>query len=301
MSQGFDVLTLFFAQAGGQIIWDYAISSFAVDLYIGKYGQLQLGLEVVAIIFLMCSTVLLLNDLLKAIRGYTLLSYVLKPGNWFHWVHTALMWYGWWLWVQYYQTGSSFSMGASYPVLSDPQASARSFQTDRGQEVKYMALIDRIKNLSSISENYRSIAGFCAFLFVFSLLESFRFQPRLGLISRTLEVAAPDLGNFAFLFLTIFGGFAVAATLLFGHQVFKVSSLDKSVVFLFFFMISLDWTQCWDQVMSIGFAPPFLSHAHRGNGFPSSATPLRRGSSSCGCGSSSSSSGSASSTCFWRS
>ena len=139
-------------------------------------------------------------------------------------------------------------MDPSYPVLADTQAKARMFKTDPVGEQKYLDLVRRLEDLSSLAQNYRAIAGLCAFLFVFALLEAFRFQPRLGLISTTLSIVAPDLFNFVILFATIFGGFSVAATLSFGHQVFKVSTVDKSVVFLFFLMISLDPTQFWAEV-----------------------------------------------------
>ena len=139
-------------------------------------------------------------------------------------------------------------MDPSYPVLYDPQASARQFKADPDSELNFLETIDKINALSSLAQAYRSIAGLNAFLFVFSLLEAFRFQPRLGLITRTMEIVTPDLFNFIILFATVFGGFAVAATLLFGHQVYKVSSMDQSVVFLFFLMISLDPLQFWAEV-----------------------------------------------------
>jgi len=110
-----------------------------------------------------------------------------------------------------------------------------------------MRFMDRIKETATIAESYRCIAGLCAFLFIFSLLKAFRFQPRLGLLTRTLEIVAPELFNYCILFLTIFGGFAVAATILFGHQVYKVSTVDKSVVFLVFLVRLLDPTQYWQQ------------------------------------------------------
>ncbi len=238
----------FSLQFGGQIIWDFSISTFSVDIYNGEKGQIQFGLEIFAIILLACNTILQFVEFFKSLRTYDLLKYALQLSHWYHWIHTALMWYGWWLWLQYYRGGKDFLMDSSFPVLDDPQASARQFQTDPEGELKFLETMDRINALSTLSLSYRSIAGLNAFLFVFSLLEAFRFQPRLGLISRTMEIVTPDLFNFIILFATVFGGFAIAATLLFGHQVYKVSSMDRSVVFLFFLMISLDPLQFWAEV-----------------------------------------------------
>lgn len=238
-------------QFGGKIIWDFEVSSFAIDLYNGIPGQFQLGLEVISIIFLMFSTLIKLSDLLKCLRAYNVSSYLSQPTNIFHWLHIILMWYGFSLWVNYYQKGSYFSLNMGYPILHDPQASARQFRTDIDWELKFLGFMDRIKETAAISENYRCIAGLCAFLFIFSLLEAFRFQPRLGLLTRTVEIVALDIINYCILFVVIFGGFAVAATLMFGHQVYKVSTLEKSVVFLFFLVRLFDPTQYWNQVLKI--------------------------------------------------
>ncbi len=235
-------------QLGGQIIWDFKVSTFAIDLYSGIGGHFQLGLEVLAIVFLMFSTLFEINDLIQSLRSYNLLDYISQSSRWLFWVHAILMWYGFSLWVDYYQKGSYFSLNLGYPILRDPQAPARHFQTAADWELRFMRFMDRIKETSVIAENYRCVAGLCAFLFIFSLLKAFRFQPRLGLLTRTLEIVAPELFNYCILFLTIFGGFAVAATLLFGHQVYKVSTLEKSVVFLVFLVRLLDPTQYWQQV-----------------------------------------------------
>ena len=243
-----EIIRLFLWQVGGQIIWDFSISTFCVDIYNREQDRIQFVLEIVAIIFLSFSTLFKMVDFLQSLRSYDLLNYALQLSHWYHWLHTALMWYGWWLWLQYYRQGKDFFMDPSYPVLNDPQASARQFKTDLDGELTFLDMLDRIKHLSAMAQGYRSIAGLNAFLFVFGLLEAFRFQPRLGLISRTMEVMTPDLCNFVILFATVFGGFAVAATLLFGHQVYKVSSMDQSVVFLFFLMISLDPLQFWAEV-----------------------------------------------------
>ena len=187
------------------MIWDFSISTFAIELYQGLKGQLQFGLEVICIVFLVLSTIIKLLDLLQSFRSYNLQDYVFDLQHWYNWLHTALMWYGWWLWLQCYRQGQSFSMEPAYPVLADTQASARLFSTDPEAELKYLELVHRVKELSSLSQQYRAIAGLCAFMFIFCLLEAFRFQPRLGLISNTLKVVSPDLCNFVILLYTTSG------------------------------------------------------------------------------------------------
>jgi hypothetical protein len=48
--------------------------------------------------------------------------------------------------------------------------------------------MDRLRELAAAAEHYRVVMGVCCTLLVFDILGSFRFQPQLGLITRTLEV-----------------------------------------------------------------------------------------------------------------
>ena len=55
-------------------------------------------------------------------------------------------------------------------------------------EDRFLSLMDRLREISAIVDHYRAITGLSSILLVFKLLGAFRFQPRLGLITRTLEV-----------------------------------------------------------------------------------------------------------------
>jgi hypothetical protein len=170
-------------------MWDFAIKSFVVDPYSGVSARIQLGLEVVAVIFLTVSTLIQLVAAARSLRIFNLAAHALQPSRLFQWGHTAILWYAWWIWwMQYQPARQNLGMAASYPVLQDPLAVARPFRTDQVNEAKFLGLLDRAGAVADIAAHYRAIAGLGAFLFVFGLLEAFRFQPRLGLITRTLQV-----------------------------------------------------------------------------------------------------------------
>eukprot|EP00292_Cryptomonas_paramecium_P003899 CAMPEP_0113705028 /NCGR_PEP_ID=MMETSP0038_2-20120614/26887_1 /TAXON_ID=2898 /ORGANISM="Cryptomonas paramecium" /LENGTH=730 /DNA_ID=CAMNT_0000629955 /DNA_START=123 /DNA_END=2311 /DNA_ORIENTATION=- /assembly_acc=CAM_ASM_000170 len=243
----------------GSIVWDFDVTTFSVDMYSGSRSQGQLGLEVVSVFFLAVTSVLRLRGLFVSFRTYKLANYFLSFHNYFHSLHIALMWYGWYLWWgTYAQAGREFVYDTQYPVIVDPEASSRLFQVDPAAEARYLEFLDKVRRLASVSDNYLSIASFSAFLFVFSLIEAFRFQPQLGLLTRTLEFSATDLMNFALLFFVIFGGYSAASTLLFGHQVLKVSNFANSLIFNSFTMVTLDYTQFWSQFEHA--APAWVFH-----------------------------------------
>ena len=68
------------------------------------------------------------------------------------------------------------------------QAEARYFAVDIAVEDRFLNLMDHLRALSAIVDHYQAITGLSSILLVFKLLGAFRFQPRLGLITRTLEV-----------------------------------------------------------------------------------------------------------------
>jgi hypothetical protein len=68
------------------------------------------------------------------------------------------------------------------------QAQGRFFAVDIQAEDQFLRLMDHLRELAAAAELYRVVTGVCCMLLVFDLLGAFRFQPRLGLITRTLEV-----------------------------------------------------------------------------------------------------------------
>jgi hypothetical protein len=113
---------------GGQVIWDFAISTFAIDpysTYNGTKAQVLSGLEVLVLLFLIITTLAHLNDLVQSARAFVLMQYLAVPRHWFQVALTSLMWYGWWVrWVRCYLAGLDLLPETQYAVLADPQVPA---------------------------------------------------------------------------------------------------------------------------------------------------------------------------------
>jgi hypothetical protein len=116
-------------QLGGQVIWDFSISTFAIDPYStfsGTKALVLIGLEILALLFLAVGTLAHLNELLHSARAYALVQYLAVPSRWFQAVLLGLMWYGWWVrWVRCYLAGLDVVPDAEYAVLKDPQVLVR--------------------------------------------------------------------------------------------------------------------------------------------------------------------------------
>jgi hypothetical protein len=85
-------------------------------------------------------------------------------------------------------------------------------------------------------------------IFIFRVLKDANFQPRIALITRTIELCIVDLAHFLILFFLVSLGFAVSGVMLFGHQYEAFSTLSNSAFYLIFSLISFNPDEGWAQV-----------------------------------------------------
>jgi hypothetical protein len=67
------------------------------------------------------------------------------------------------------------------------------------------------------------------------IFKLFDFQPRMGVITRSLALAGPELLNFFILWLIFFVGYSFMAHMIFGRSVEDVSLTSQFVPVLLFF------------------------------------------------------------------
>ena len=81
--------------------------------------------------------------------------------------------------------------------------------------------------------NYLMVNGTSVIIMLFRTLNMFDFQPRVGLVTRTLERAAGDLFHFIVALLLVIFGYSVVGYLNFGHSIEAFSTMSSSVVTCF--------------------------------------------------------------------
>lgn len=107
-----------------------------------------------------------------------------------------------------------------------------------------------------------------------SLLRRMDFQPRLGVITRSLRLALPDLLHFALVAGAVFLGYSVMAFLIFGSSVPQFSGLGPSVATCFGMMLGdfgdvaralgqLGGVQASSAAAARGAPPPTTARAQR--------------------------------------
>jgi hypothetical protein len=96
--------------------------------------------------------------------------------------------------------------------------------------------------------------------FLLRLLKVADFQPRIALITRTINQALSELLNFGVLFMSLLIGYAIAGILLFGHQNAGFESLSPAILNLLIMLLAWD-PYTWVQVlMSVAFISVFWLH-----------------------------------------
>jgi len=229
-------------EQGGAITWESTMRTVSgPPVYrwggVGSTSPLQQPLEVLAMIFLAVNCILEFKDMVTSFRIMRPQSYFLNAWNWIDNVHFWIMWAGWGLWVTYGDMAWKFEMKDSYPGVNDPFAGMRYFQTNATQEIEFLDFMDDVSALGNIVRSYNELVGMSIILFVVRVIKNLDFQEQLGLISRTIVAAIPNIAHFMVLFMLVFFGYAVVGHIMFGHLFADCSTLQDSMRFLFMDML----------------------------------------------------------------
>jgi len=232
---------------GGSISWDYQMRTVpGPPVYSTSSHPLQMPLEVVCMLLLSMNCVFEANDIIAAIRVLRPMDYFSNAWNYLDLCHFYLMWAGWITWLLYTSSASRFQMKSSYPILADPASDLRFLATDAQQEKDFLDFIASVSASCDTLSSYQSITGVSVLLFLFRLIKNLDFQERMGVVSRTIITAVPDLLHFAFLFFVVYFGFVVVGHIMFGHLFGPLSSLEGASVELFFWLVGYDPGGFWD-------------------------------------------------------
>eukprot|EP00887_Chlorella_sp_A99_P002467 scaffold10.g2467.t1 len=139
---------------------------------------------------------------------------------------TNVMW-----WTLVWRYSLSFQLQLRYDVYADLGAqAARLALADGGAGLRAMhADFTQLQTISDSLAWYYAMTGFGILLLIARLLQALHFQPRLGVVTRSIARAGPDLLHFGLVFSLVFVGYSVMAHLIFGAAIQRFSSLGLAV------------------------------------------------------------------------
>jgi hypothetical protein len=171
------------------------------------------------IIFVVTWCILVFIEVLELRRSIELttysFSYFLDMGNVLDWANYFLQLYALFAWAKYVAATDALKIALHYNVYEDYLATARLLRaTDEMGE--FQELLANLKDLISLRETYSSSMCVSLLLTTVQTLKNLDFHPKLGIITKTIRVAASDLLFFMVLFLIVQVIYAILAVLIFG-------------------------------------------------------------------------------------
>ena len=132
--------------------------------------------------------------------------------------------------------GGTFVNGTVYKVPQRPQYAWELPEDDSG----YVSLIKMYENIDAmriLSVAYNLITGINLLIMFVRFLLLLKFQPRLAIITRTLERASVDVFHFLFMYFVLMIMASVLGNTMFGHSIECVSSIPSAFELLFLLLI----------------------------------------------------------------
>jgi len=141
-------------------------------------------------------------------------------------------------------------------VYEDLEASGRwmRLNTDSGELLRALSMFNDAHTIASYQSEFVTLSTISLVISTFRLLKVLDFQPRMGLVTRTITEATEDLCHFSVLFLLVCSGFAAIAYLSFGSTIEGYSEFDTALYSLFAAVVFGDTTQ-YDEMKSTPNAP----------------------------------------------
>jgi len=106
-----------------------------------------------------------------------------------------------------------------------------------------ITLIEEADNMNDYMANFRIVTGLYCLLCMVRFFTSFSAQPRLAVVTTTLEVSAFDIVHFLIVLAPTWLAYALAGCFIFGRRMEEFATLDASIGYCFKLMIEgeFDW------------------------------------------------------------
>eukprot|EP00192_Tetraselmis_astigmatica_P001702 CAMPEP_0117652658 /NCGR_PEP_ID=MMETSP0804-20121206/2750_1 /TAXON_ID=1074897 /ORGANISM="Tetraselmis astigmatica, Strain CCMP880" /LENGTH=1606 /DNA_ID=CAMNT_0005458731 /DNA_START=90 /DNA_END=4910 /DNA_ORIENTATION=+ len=222
---------------GGSIDVSHKLHTVRVELYADRADYVRLCLEIFLTAATMFSLVSELWELFTIWRRTgSPAGYFKSIWNWIDLTSIGLMWCTmcmWWIFVL--RQASTFDISLRYDVYASLTSPAAMLilggQGDAGGQ-GLVEVQDAFGELQSIVDSlawYYAINGINILFLIARVLKLMDFQPRLGVVTRSLALAGPDLAHFVLVCGMVFVGYAMMAHLIFGNNIQAFSSFGSSV------------------------------------------------------------------------
>lgn len=231
---------------GGTISVNYNVQTVKVTLYEDTEDWVRFGLEVMLALGVLIAAFFECKEAFTTWRETgSLMVHFSSVWNYIDALSIGLQIAALVIWWDFVLTkANTFECDLRYDVYKDLSSPARllqnNYDTDGGifslVPDSYGADLDRlaamygaINDMTNQQILYMTLNGINIMLTLLRILKLMDFQPRLGVVTRSLGLAASDLGHFFILAMIIFLGYSMMAHLIFGYSIKNFSTLGLAI------------------------------------------------------------------------
>ncbi|CAI7852725.1 unnamed protein product, partial [Closterium sp. NIES-53] len=255
---------------GGKLGYTYRLVPIPVEPYSSASSYAQMVLE---IIYVVCVAYNLLEEVNEMFQTYrhsgSFLHHFRQFGNWIDLLSLSIQVWGivvWIIMVQQLSPLSDISVRYNvYTSLDDTTAQFWAVNTTNGGFERAMQVYRTMDDIINLRSFYFAIQGINVFLMVQRLLKLMDFQPRIGIITRTMAAALPAILHFFLVFGIIFLGFSFYGYLVFGRTLEQFRTIPNAMLSCFFMLIQDNSTayyyamlEGWERLAAFVFWLSFI-------------------------------------------
>jgi len=223
----------FYFSDGGSIKVTHKLHTVRVELYNGYDDDVRFALEIILSIWIFSMLLYTFFQIAwtqKEKRNF--LKFFTRAWNIVDFISNGLLascMIMWWIIVTKY--AKTFDIQLRYDVYANLEPDANFLalaNAGKGMNDSWSAFSD-LRDLIDMLNWYFALNGINILLLIARVLKLMDFQPRLGVVTRSLWLAGPDLIHFAIVAGMVFVGYAMMAHLIFGNAIQEFSTFGESV------------------------------------------------------------------------
>ncbi|KAK3241931.1 hypothetical protein CYMTET_48339 [Cymbomonas tetramitiformis] len=249
----------FASENGGVIGIVSKIQTVNFEMYDTPMSKFRGALEAIFVVCVFITAYIELRDLVMTkVDTGSFRDYFSSYWNYFDLVSISLNLTVVFSWMSTYLLYmATFTMKPRYDVYTSLSSEARWLKLDEdenGKSEEFDNALDIFEQMNFLTEfqvTYMMLNGLNSFFFIIRLLKVCDFQPRMGILTRTIAMAASDLYHFFLLLLLIFMGYSITGHLVFGTTLKPFSRLMDSMYTLFNLMVFGDNSMADDLFLLI--------------------------------------------------
>jgi len=219
--------TTFTFELGGTVKMKVKVSTFNPRPYQTVVDVCRMILEVVFVLLLVVNMMAEIYEMLVIYRKYGDIWSYCDCWNFVDWINMITFCWVVWIWsVEYNGILNEYTPQIRYNVYNDLFSQANHINdVNQSQFEALVHMFHQTKVIFQFQNQYMTMNGLAIVIVMLRLLKVLDFQPKLGLITKTIAHALDDLIHFGVIFVLVIGVYTFQSYYLFGSSIQAFSSV----------------------------------------------------------------------------